>query len=233
MRNVRWIGAVAVAGAMCVAGCGGGSTTEIPPSVGSSSETQAVAPAKPVQNLVLTAAELPPGLTVTPIEADEKQAILDQLTGSADEGATFTPAECRLPSMFEPSAPVDASKLGVVVGEAGRGYFNEAVVARRPAVAQLRTFLDTCKTVRETHGGTSIETTYTVLDGVRSKADELVVLHEQVPGVLVKQDAYTAYASVAGHAVWVRMRTLGGDAPDRPLFDQLVTASIDKVAAAR
>ncbi|MBE5471348.1 hypothetical protein [Mycobacteroides abscessus] len=233
MRNVRWIGAVAVAGAMCVAGCGGGSTTEIPPSIGSSSETQAVAPAKPVQNLVLTAAELPPGLTVTPIEADEKQAILDQLTGSADEGATFTPAECRLPSMFEPSTPVDASKLGVVVGEAGRGYFNEAVVAQRPAVAQLRTFLDTCKTVRETHGGTSIETTYTVLDGVRSKADELVVLHEQVPGVLVKQDAYTAYASVAGHAVWVRMRTLGGDAPDRPLFDQLVTASIDKVAAAR
>ncbi|SIK96523.1 Uncharacterised protein [Mycobacteroides abscessus subsp. abscessus] len=49
----------------------------------------------------------------------------------------------------------------------------------------------------------------------------------------MKQDAYTAYASVAGHAVWVRMRTLGGDAPDRPLFDQLVTASIDKVAAAR
>lgn len=191
MRNVRWIGAVAVAGAMCVAGCGGGSTTEIPPSIGSSSETRAVAPAKPVQNLVLTAAELPPGLTVTPIEADEKQVILDQLTGSADEGATFTPAECRLPSMFEPSAPVDASKLGVVVGEAGRGYFNEAVVAQRPAVAQLRTFLDTCKTVRETHGGTSIETTYTVLDGVRSKADELVVVHEQVPGVLVKQDAYT------------------------------------------
>lgn len=232
MTNVRWLGVAAVAGMMCVTGCGGAAKTDVPPSISSSTATTAAKPAKAAKDLVLTAAELPPGLTTSAIESDEKQAILDQLTGSADKGAVFEPADCRRPSMFDALAPVDAATLGVVVGEAGRGYFNEAVVAQRPALAEIRTFFDKCKSVRETREGTSIETTYTLLDGAQSKADELVLVEENVPGAVLKQDAYTAYASVDGNALWVRMRTVGGDAPDRSLFDQLVTASINKVANA-
>lgn len=232
MTNVRRLGVAAVAGMMCVAGCGGGSKTDVPPSTISSTEQRAAAPSRAAQDLVLTAAELPPGLTVMSIGTDEKQVILGQLVGSADRGATFSPAECGLPSMFVASAPVDVSALGVVVGEAGQGYFNEAVVAQRPALDELRRFFGNCKTVREAHADTSIETTYTLLEGLRPKADDLVVVEEKVSGALAKQDAYIAYGAVGGYAVWVRMRTVGDGAPDRALFDQLATAAINKVADA-
>jgi len=229
MTNVRWLGVAAVAGMMCVIGCGGVTKTDVPPSISSSTATK---PAKAAKDLVLTAAELPPGFTA--IDSDEQmtRSILDQLTGQGWDGVTFSPAECRPVSMFGASA-ADMTRVGVIVGQDGKGeYFNEAVVAQRPDIGGLADYFRKCRSVRMTDGKMPMETTYTLVEGEQTRADELVVVEEKTTSSVLNQDAYLAYARVGEHAVWTRIRAPRDAAADRAVLNQLLAASINKVANA-
>lgn len=233
MTNARRLGVAAVAGMMCVAGCGGGSKTDVPPSTISSTEQRAAAPSRAAQDLVLTAAELPPGFTAMDSDDQMTRSIVEQLTGQGWDGLTFSPAECRPVSMFGASAPADISRFGVIVGQDGKGeYFNEAVVAQRPDIGGLADYFRKCRSVQMTDGKMPMETTYTRVEGPRTRADELVVVEEKTTSSVLNQDAYLAYARVGEHAVWTRIRAPRDAAADRAVLDQLLTAAINKVADA-
>ncbi|MGH3725363.1 MAG: hypothetical protein ACRDUS_14730 [Mycobacterium sp.] len=199
---------------------------------GSSAHTATATPAKVAKDLVLTPAELPGGLTVTESGDEMTRAIVDQLTGQGPEGVSYAPEECRPVSMFNTSARIDASKTGMILGQDNKEYINAAVVTERPDIGNLSRYFSECGSVRLTDPHMSMETTYAVLENPQTRADELVMVNEHSAGDVLKEQAYLAYARVGEYAVWVRVRALRDVVADRAMFDQLVTASINKVANA-
>ena len=196
------------------------------------------------RDLALTAAELPAGATVADFEMDEDtvRAVINPLTGVRSSGSTVQPAECAtVVSMFDKPVQIEASDAGVVAGGAGRGAtFTEVVLNRRPDIAAVSARFRRCASVRESVDVQPAPSTapapltikYNVLDGFRSRADELVVVDEAPEDSISQQRALLAYARVGDYGVFVRLRTSQGRSVDRGLFDRLLTASINKVIRA-
>ncbi|WP_147276554.1 hypothetical protein [Tsukamurella tyrosinosolvens] len=231
MARARGFSAIVAVGAVVLAGCGSGPDADGPPSSAAAS-SGAGAPAS-ARQLVLTAAELPPGMSMADfaMDADVVRAVLDPLTGQRPTGTTYSPSACAPVSMFGGVDQPAPSLAGVAAGEGGgRSAFTEAVVARRPDIAAVAAYFQRCRIVVQNDGGTPLTTTYAIRDGERGRADQLLVVEETPDDPNLKQRALVAYARVGEHAVWVRLRAFQGEPVDRTQFDRLVAAAVDKVA---
>lgn len=220
------LGAVALAG--CASGPGPGGTPN-----GTASSSPAAGSAKAARDLVLTARELPEGLSMAdfPMDDDVVRAVLDPLTGSRPEGTTYSPPTCAPVSMFGGSAQPGPALTGVIAGQgAGRSTFTEAVVVQRPDIAAVADHVRSCPSVRQSDGSIALTTASAVRDAAQTRADELLVVEETPDDPLSQQRALLAYARVGGYAVWVRLRAFQGEPVDRAQFDRLVAAAVDKVA---
>ncbi|MGC5028013.1 hypothetical protein ACLQ3K_24935 [Tsukamurella sp. DT100] len=176
------------------------------------------------------------------MDEDTVRAVINPLTGVRSAGSTVEPAECAMVvSMFAQPVKIEPSDAGVVAGE-GRRFetFTEIVLNRRPDIAAVSERFQRCTSIRESvevqpapaAAIAPVTTKYTVLDGFRSRADELVIVDEEPEDPLSKQRALLAYARVGDYGIFVRLRTFQGRPIDRELFDRLLTASIDKVIRA-
>ncbi|AUN41834.1 hypothetical protein ASU32_19000 [Tsukamurella tyrosinosolvens] len=190
--------------------------------------------------MVLTAAELPAGVTVVPVTDTQLQSALDQITTSANT-LKAVPAECgSKTAIVDGTAALDVSKFGMIAGSAKTAVVSESVLVAHPDITKLRSaFTGPCKTMTAdmTSQGVSVssQTTRTVLDVPKGNATDLLVVRENstsnAGGQQVRQQSYQGYAQVGGYAVTVSVKALDGE-PDKTLFDTLLAKSIDKAARA-
>ena len=224
--------------AVLVAGCGssdsstadGGGTKAVP--------THTVS--KSAKDVVLSAGELPAGIEVLPVTDAQLQSALDQITTSADT-LKAVPAECgSKTAIVDATARLDVSKFGMIAGSSKSGVVSESVLVAHPGIAKLRSaFTGPCKTMTAdlTSQGVSVSSqiTRTVLDVPNGKATDLLVVREDstsnAAGQRVTQQSFQGYAQVGGYAVTVSVKAMTGT-PDKKLFDELLTKSIDKAAQA-
>ncbi len=235
---VRLTGAAAAVAtaALVLAGCGGSDSASS--DGGGAKDAATPVATKSAKDVVLTAAELPAGITTIPVTDGQLQAALDQLTTAADT-LKAVPAECgSKTAIVDATSSLDVSKFGMIAGSAGSGVISESVLVAHPDIAKLRSaFTGTCKTMTAdvTTQGMKVTSriTRTVLDVPKGKATDLLVVREDstsdVAGRQVAQQSYQGYAQVGGYAVTVSVKALTGT-PDRSMFDQLVTKAVDKAA---
>lgn len=244
MGNARKVGMAIAIGMLCLAGCeneqrpdtSSASSTVL--ESGTPNESESSGAPHAARELALTAQELPAGTSVADfaMDADTVRIVVQPLTGARSASSRVEPADCsRLLSMFEKPTDLDPSTAGVIAGDGGRYVtFTEAVLPRRPDIAAVSARFRRCPSVQETIDNfPSVTIGYTVLDGFRSSADELVVVEERQEDANVKQRALLAYARVGEYAVWLRLRVFQGRPIDRALFDRLLDASIAKVVRGR
>ncbi len=231
-----------VAVAALLAGCGGDKGGDAGGHAGhtaaTSEATAAPAATRSAKDVVLTAAELPAGVSAISVPEAQLQQALDQITKSADT-LKAVPAECgSKTAIVDATAQLDVSKFGMVAGTAKSSLVTESVLIARPDIAKLRSaFTGACRTMTAdvTSQGVAVSSkiSRTVLDVPKGKASDLLVVEEDstsnAAGQQVVQKSYQGYAQVGGYAVTVSVKALSG-APDRALFDTVLAAAVDKAA---
>ncbi|WP_338837242.1 hypothetical protein [Gordonia polyisoprenivorans] len=211
------------------------------PSTASSSgaSTSSGDPAK-VKALVVTAADLPAGFTLTPLPEDQFQKAVSQFQGTS-RNATIVPAAC---ADLQKLPDVDASKLGVAVATStSGGILSEGLAAQPSDVAAARArATGPCKNYSITintgaAAGTTATATNTVVPAPTTQAepsDVLVLRQDQkvsTAGQVVTVTTYTGFASVKGYSVSALYTAITpGSAPDDAAFRQFFTAAVNKVA---
>ncbi|WP_435594762.1 hypothetical protein [Tsukamurella tyrosinosolvens] len=230
--------ATTAAAAVLLAGCGGSDSSTADGGGTNAASTHTVS--KSAKDVVLSAADLPAGIDVLPVTDAQLQSALDQITTSAGT-LKAVPAECgSKTAIVDATARLDVSKFGMIAGSSKSGLVSESVLVAHPDIAKLRSaFIGPCKTMTAdlTSQGVSVSSqiTRTVLDTPKGRATDLLVVREDstsdAAGQRVKQQSYQGYAQVGGYAVTVSVKAMTG-APDKKLFDELLTKSIDKAAQA-
>lgn len=217
-------------------------TTSAGPSTASPSTVSTTSgdPAK-VKGLVVTAADLPAGFTLTPLPEDQFQQAVSQFQGTT-RNATITPSAC---ADLQKLPDVDASKLGVAVATStSGGILSEGLAAQSSDVAAARArATGPCKNFSITintgaAAGTTATATNTVIPAPATQADpgDVLVLRQDqkvsTAGQVVTVTTYTGFASVKGYSVSaLYTATTPGSAPDDAAFRQFFTAAVNKVAA--
>ncbi|WP_041944250.1 hypothetical protein [Tsukamurella paurometabola] len=240
MRQRRFGAAVGlVTVGVFVAACNGSSGGGASPSSASPSTPAAAPITTPVKELVLTASELPPGITAVPVTDDQIRASIDQMSGVAST-STITPAECgSATALVDATKKLDVTQLGMVAGSTDTGAATETVVTEKPDLAKFRAnFSGKCNAMsaRMQVQGQQVttETRTTVQDAPTSEASDAVVLRQDTDATMSggersTQKTLMGIAVVRGYAVSVTVMGMTGE-PDQALFDKLFTASVAKVA---
>ncbi len=187
----------------------------------------------PAGAVILTAAELPPGIRMVTVTNAQLLDITDRISGPAT-GATYSPASCTQPSAF--TTTVDPSALGLVVGEAGTGPISESVVKIHADLAAVtKNVTGKCATVTVTGGRVSDATHvhFTPVTVPKTAATEIVAVRQDsiatTGGQQVANHVLIAWASVGDYTVIVTQNGASGD-PDQRLFDDVLISAVAKAA---
>lgn len=179
-----------------------------------------------VEKVLLTAADLPTGFTVT----TEKAGATSSLSPSSSAETTFTPAECKGKSAApEGSAQVLATSKdeSIVITEVASPtpYDVDEYQARMKRCAQY--------TITVSISGiasTSTKITRTPVDAPRTAADTVTIYEERASSTDPATDAPTT--------TWVARANVGkvsilltSTAPNRADFDTLLTKAVDRARA--
>ncbi len=239
--------ATAATAVLLIAGCTTSGTPQAadassagPSMASSTASTSSGDPAK-VKALVVTAADLPAGFTLTPLPEDQFRQAVSQFQGTT-RNATIVPAAC---ADLQKLPDVDASKLGVAVATStSGGILSEGLAAQSSDVAAARArATGPCKNFSITintgaAAGTTATATNTVIPAPATQAepsDVLVLRQDQkvsTAGQVVTVTTYTGFAAVKGYSVSaLYTATTPGSAPDDAAFRQFFTAAVNKVAA--
>ncbi|RPA57704.1 hypothetical protein EF294_18055 [Gordonia oryzae] len=210
-----------------------------PSTASSTAATTSGDPAK-VKALVVTAADLPAGFTLTPLPEDQFRQAVSQFQGTT-RTATITPSAC---ADLQKLPDVDASKLGVAVATSrSGGILSEGLAAQSTDVAAARArATGPCKNFSITintgaAAGTTATATNTVIaaPATRADPDDVLVLRQDekvsTAGPVVTVTTYTGFASVNGYSVSaLYTATTPGSTPDDSAFRQFFSAAVNKVA---
>ncbi|MGC4935020.1 DUF5642 family protein [Gordonia sp. DT30] len=210
-------------------------------STGASSTATPTGDVAKVKSLALTAADLPPGFTFTPLPEDQFRKAVTQ-SGSFLRDATITPPAC---ANLQKLPDVDPAQLGGAVATAPGGDGLVEGLAARPAdIAAARTAATgPCKnfTIRLNSGptaGSATAATSTLLPAPATRADpqDVLMLRQDLKvstdGQTVDVVSYSGVASVKGYNVSVVAGPgRPGATPDDAAFRQFFTAAVNKVAA--
>ncbi|CAM3945662.1 MULTISPECIES: hypothetical protein [Tsukamurella] len=224
--------------AVLAAGCGGSTKGEAEPAKESTAPSSAPSITTPAKDLVLTAAELPAGITVVPVSDAQLKEVVDQMSGAAST-AKFSPAGCAsATALTDATKKLDVSQVGLVTGSTDTGAVSETVASEKPDIAKLReNFAGKCNSMRADMSvqgqQVSSEITTTLRDAPKTSATDAVVLHQvnvsTTAGQNVTQRMLLGFAQVGGYSVSVTAIGMTGE-PDAALFDRVFVAAVAKVA---
>ena len=191
----------------------------------------------PVRELVVPAADFPPGFEVQEVPVGEMNRVAEQLL-DATQNAKFTPSSCGqlniLPKDF------DVSKVGLAVATKGATALSTSVAESDVTIAQQRASVTgkcanvTAEFTQGELAGATVAVKQSLVEAPAVKTKDVLVVDQQSTVSLRGSSSSSelnrlGLAAVNGYLVTVQYRSAGGQPIDDAVFDQLFVKAVNRV----